>query len=251
MKQEVRESVETTREAPKSTFTIEHKRNLSKSMKGRIPWNKGLTKKDPRVLKNTLATQSNPNLRKNLSKAAMGHKSTFNRKHTQEEIDKISEKQTGRKHNYKVWNKDLTKETDIRLKKIGRNISKSLMKLPKEKRGEIGRKGRAGYKTVRVSKAEKTVCEILEKKEIQFIPQYKVQKEGFLTYVDIYIPKLNLCVYLDGIWWHRNSKEKDRNVTKTLRRLGYKVKRFKTIREEKVNSIVKYILDDDIVRHSK
>lgn len=72
-----------------------------------------------------------------------------------------------------------------------------------------------------------------------------------MTYVDIFIPKTNLCIYLDGIYWHRNSRDKDNLISKELRKLGYRVKRFKVIRNEKLDTIVKYILDDDIVRHSK
>jgi group I intron endonuclease len=38
---------------PKSPFTEEHKKALSESKKGKIPWNKGLTKDDERVRKYT------------------------------------------------------------------------------------------------------------------------------------------------------------------------------------------------------
>jgi hypothetical protein len=137
MRQENSESVETTRETPKRTFTIEHRQNLSDAMKGRVAWNKGLTKDDPRVLNYTLARINNPeyeNYKIKLSKALMGHKSTFNKKHTQATRDKMSKWQLGRKHNYDVWNKGLTKKTSKKLRSISKNISKSLMLIPEERR---------------------------------------------------------------------------------------------------------------------
>ena len=79
MKQEVRESVETTREAPKSTFTIEHKRHLSKSMKARIPWNKGLTAKDDDRIASGIR---NARWGKSLSLNARKHLSEYNKKHS-------------------------------------------------------------------------------------------------------------------------------------------------------------------------
>jgi len=136
------DALETTRESPKRSFTIEHRQKLSEAMKGRKAWNKGLDKTDPRVLKNTIATQSNPNLRKNLSKALMGHKSTFNRKHTKEELIKMKSWSLGRKKWYKVWNKGLTKNTSSILAENGKKISISLLKIPKEQRSALSLKAR-------------------------------------------------------------------------------------------------------------
>lgn len=47
----------------KREFSEEHRKNLSKACMGRVPWNKGLTKKDPRVrkyLKGSKNTQFKP-----------------------------------------------------------------------------------------------------------------------------------------------------------------------------------------------
>lgn len=46
-----------------------------------------------------------------------------------------------------------------------------------------------------------------------------------LTSVDFYIPSKKLCVYVDGVYWHRNLGEKDRRQTKILKAAGFKVLR--------------------------
>lgn len=246
------ESVETTREAPKSSFTSQHRLRLSEAMKGRIPWNKGLTKKDPRVLKNTIATQSNPNLRKNLSKALMGHVSTFNRKHTDAEKKKISVAHTGKKKHYPVWNKGLTKKTSDKLRKIGKNISASLMMLPKEKRSEMGRFARMAMKPVRISRQEELITHALLSNGINVIPQHKITSNKFLTFVDLFFPETNTCVFIDGKYWHglREIIARDKIADKKLISMSYKVKRF-TLTRDNEDEIIKDILDGDIVRHSK
>ena len=248
-----RESVETTRKAPKRTFTIKHRKKLSEARKGKSSWNKGLTKDDPRVLKNTLATQANPNLRKNLSKALMGHKSTFNRKHTKEEIEKIRITHTGKKHNYKVWNKGLTKENSNKMRSIAKNISKALLLIPKEIRCENSRKARMSMKVIKVSSFEDIITKELDKTDINFISQYKINIGNMLTFVDFFFPDTNTCLYIDGIYWHNRPEviKRDKKANKILKLNGYKVKRFIVKTKKDVQLIIKIILDGDIVRHSK
>lgn len=251
--QEIRESVETTREAPRKKITSEHRMNLSKSMKGRIPWNKGLTKEDPRVRKNTENTQKNPNLRENLSKALMGHKSTFLRKHTLEEIQRISESHRGKKHSYKVWNKGLTKFTDERLAKVGKSISKALMNKTEEWRKETSRRAKLNLIMPKVSRMEKEIQSLLIKEKIAFKSQYKIRVEETITSVDIYLPDRKECIYIDGIYWHNRPevKERDIKINSSLEQQGYKVTRFIDDTKISASSIVNKILGDDIVRHSK
>ncbi len=252
MKPKNSESVETTREAPESSFTSQHRLRLSKAMQGKIPWNKGLTKADPRVAQYVRVRNANPNYRVNLSKTLMGHSSTFNRKHTDAEKKKISVAHTGKKKNYPVWNKGLTKKTSDKLRRIGINISAGLMKLPSEKRSEIGRAGRAAMKPIRISRQEKVVAAELLAMGINMIPQHKIAFDDLLTFVDLFFPDTTTCVYIDGIYWHgkKEAVAHDKIVDEKLTAKGYKVKRFWLTRDNE-DEIVKEILDGDIVRHSK
>lgn len=249
------ESVETTRETPKRSFTIKHKLNLSKSMKGRKAWNKGLTKDDPRVARYTQTRINNPDYelyKQKLSIVNMGHKSTFNRKHTREEIQKIKDKQIGRIHNYKVWNKDLNTKNSKKVKDIGRKISFTLKNnLSVEERSIIGRNARSKVIPYKISKGEKYISLKIKENGIDFIPQYKIQTDKILTYVDIFIPK-KICIYIDGIYWHNRPEviKRDNAINIELKNLGYLIKRY--ILNNNEDEIVKeIILDDDIVRYSK
>lgn len=78
-----------TQKGKKRTFTYEHRKNLSESLKGKSkkvpPWNKGLTKdNDERLAK----------LAVNRSKAGNNHQ--IGVKHSQDRIEKIQKKLTGR-----------------------------------------------------------------------------------------------------------------------------------------------------------
>ena len=251
MKQVSRESVETTREAPKRTFTINHRQKLSESMKGRKPWNKGLTKTDPRINASIDKRLANPNYRINLSKALMGHAKTFFQ-HSDETKNRIRNAHLGKTHDYDVWNKGLRKKTNQKLETIGRNISKSLLAKPEKWRKDTARKARLSVKQYRISGCEKEFEVLLISNKISYISQYRIILNSRFTDVDFFLPESNLCIYIDGIHWHKD-KEKDTRIDTRLKELGYKVLRISVTRkgENDYDSIIKYLLDDDIVRHSK
>jgi len=228
MKQLNRETVETTREAPKRTFTVEHRENLSKAMKGKPAWNKGLTMDDPRVRRGVEKAQANPNLRANLSKALLGHADTFRRKHTPEEIERIRRAQAGRPKAYPVWNKGLTKHTDARLARVGRSISKALLAKPEAWRKETSRIAKMYVKFPKVSKFEQEVADIFAARGIDILQQHPIRIGDVITFVDIYLPDKRVCVYIDGTYWHHRTEVQRRDIitTATLTDFGYKVFRF-------------------------
>jgi len=41
--------------------------------------------------------------------------------------------------------------------------------------------------------------------------EYEKQKQIGRTRPDAYIPELNLCVYVDGLYWHSRQKDLDRD----------------------------------------
>lgn len=223
-----RESLETTRETPKRTFTIEHRRNLSKAMMGHKPWNLGLTKADPRVRRGIEKTWSNPNIRANLSKALMGHPGTFRRKHTEEEKEKIRRAHLGRPKHYRVWNEGLTAKTDERLRRIGRKISKTLLARPEEVKRKAALHAKKFASYTKVSKFEQQVVDEFIRQGIEIMPQHCLKFDSTMTYVDVYIPEHRLCVYIDGSYWHRRPEvvARDERIAVVLKANGYQVLRF-------------------------
>jgi hypothetical protein len=63
---------------------------------------------------------------------------------------------------------------------------------------------------------------------------FKTQLDGVLRAIDIFIPKLNLCIEFDGSYWHKGTREIDRIKSNLLLKEGYKVIR---VREEPLKKI--------------
>lgn len=157
------------------------------------------------------------------------------------------------------WNRGLTKETDERVKKNARKISKSLMgkKLSKEHRNKlkIWKLGRNKYNSEWARKISNSriniICPIkdtsIEVKIQNFLKELKIE---FLTHhymhiehgyqCDIFIPSKNLVIECDGDYWHGNINnprykilnkfqleqlEEDKIRTKELIEKGFKVLR--------------------------
>lgn len=123
--------------------TKESKEKMSKTRKGRIPWNKGLTKEtDIRVLKNSIATSKGLKGHKPSEKARKIASDRWLGDNNPSKNPELLEKrtQTRLKNNnnkwmpndYIVWNKGLTKETNESVRLIGLKNSISLKgrKLP-------------------------------------------------------------------------------------------------------------------------
>ena len=99
---------------------------MSKASKGQIPWNKGLTKKDPRVAKY---------VRYGKETSAYGKVSPMKgKKHTEEAKRKMSESQMGRKHSNKTKQKmSEAHKGRVKTKAHRLNLSKSLKNKPKSR----------------------------------------------------------------------------------------------------------------------
>ena len=69
---------------------------------------------------------------------------------------------------------------------------------------------------------------------------FKTRLDGRLRAIDIYIPKLNLCVEFDGAYWHKGKRELDKIKSEMLFEEGFKLIR---VREEPL----KKIYDTDVI----
>ena len=69
---------------------------------------------------------------------------------------------------------------------------------------------------------------------------FKTRLNGRLRAIDIFIPKLNLCIEFDGSYWHKGKREIDKIKSNLLLKEGYSVIR---VREEPL----KKIHDTDVI----
>ena len=69
---------------------------------------------------------------------------------------------------------------------------------------------------------------------------FKTKLEGHLRAIDIFIPKLNLCIEFDGAYWHKGKREIDKIKSEMLFDEGFKLIR---VREEPL----KKIYDTDVI----
>ena len=69
---------------------------------------------------------------------------------------------------------------------------------------------------------------------------FKTTLDGKLRAIDIFVPKLNLCIEFDGAYWHKGKREIDKIKSNLLLKEGYSVVR---VREEPL----KKIHDTDVI----
>ena len=62
----------------------------------------------------------------------------------------------------------------------------------------------------------------------------KTRLKGRLRAIDIFIPKLNLCIEFDGSYWHKGKRELDKIKSEMLFEEGFKLIR---VREEPLKKI--------------
>jgi len=78
------------------------------------------------------------------------------------------------------------------------------------------------------SSIEKIMREWLQENNIEFISQYYISLENSTwTHVDFYIPESNICLYVDGNYYHSlpNAKRCDEEQNRILPQMGYIVVR--------------------------
>ena len=152
-----------------------------------------------------------------------------------------------------TWNKGLTKETDERVAKNAKHVSESFQKTiangyvnptwngvywSEEKRKEQSKRKKKLYtehpekhpnvkmhQNGFISKPEKITKQWLIEHNIDYIPQYRVQHEDLIRYVDFYIPHLYLFIEIDGSYWHKDTKDLDEKKDLLAKKYGFKTLR--------------------------
>lgn len=91
------------------------------------------------------------------------------------------------------------------------------------------------------SKIERMVCREVESTGTPFVRQYKIELEPGYSLVDLFIPSLNLCVYVDGHYWHSlpRAQKRDKAINNLLPIMGFTVFR---IREKRLQADTRSLL---------
>jgi hypothetical protein len=123
----------------------------------------------------------------------------FNKKHTEETINKISASKSGvttsdhmSKPEYRKMFSDMVKE-----RWSNGSLEYTRLKLSFSMKERISNGTMKGYNR---SKAEDEIIEFLIKENIEVIPNYIIEGKIF----DIFIPKFNLVIEYNGDYWHCN-----------------------------------------------
>jgi G:T-mismatch repair DNA endonuclease (very short patch repair protein) len=126
----------------------------------------------------------------------------YNKKHTDETINKISSSKTGivtsdhmSTDKYRKIVSDLAKERWGSGKMEKTRLKLSQIMKDKHIKGEI--------KSINRSKAEFEIIDCLERNNIQCEPNHYIDSKIY----DIYIPKYNLLIEYNGDYWHCNPKK--------------------------------------------
>ena len=106
----------------------------------------------------------------------------------------------------------------------------------------VGRKSKCPYCDLTPqSKQELTITFELKTLFNNIEPKgLKTRLNGRLRAIDIYLPKLNLCIEFDGSYWHKDKRDIDKIKSEMLLKEGFKLIR---VREEPL----KKIYDTDVV----
>jgi very-short-patch-repair endonuclease len=88
-------------------------------------------------------------------------------------------------------------------------------------------KMRSNIKQTNVSSIEYPVRYVVEDLKLNYIPQFRIPVGNSYTRVDIFVPLLRLCIFVDGDYWHSLPSyiERDIRVNKSLKNDGYLVLR--------------------------
>jgi G:T-mismatch repair DNA endonuclease (very short patch repair protein) len=179
------------------------------------------------------------NLRKILSPRFSGEGNPYyGRKHTEEILQKISDKKRGRPS----WNKGIPCSEQTRKKLREFNLGNRHTEACKAKIAAASKKmwetrDRRILEEVRLKISNARMKQVfpLRDSSIEVLLQNALRVKGvdfekhkpIFGQPDIFIPP-NLCIFADGEYWHRTPKkvERDSVVNITLQLMGYKVLRF-------------------------
>jgi DNA mismatch endonuclease (patch repair protein) len=130
-------------------------------------------------------------------------------------------------------------------------------KMSKEERTEACKKWFTAAHNVNISSVEKAIYKELNSLNIYFISHYQI----YVMWVDVYVPKYNLVIEVDGCYWHgckkcgfdderaKEARKKDRQRDYHLKNEGYKIVRIKEhdIKKDARKALVLGLKEEGIV----
>jgi hypothetical protein len=206
------------------------------SLKGNIPWNKGLKGSQVAWNKGLKGRKHTQETKDKISKSGKGRKHTeeskekmrqaaLNRKHIEESKKKMSESKKGKTSNMKgkkhtkeskkkmsdslkgkpVWNKGIPM-TEDQIKKSSEAQLKFWAGLTDEERIKRTEHLR-NFNYDIISSIEIAIINVLDKINEPYIQQYIYK----YFYIDIYLPQYNLFIECNGDYWHSLPRRKRRD----------------------------------------
>lgn len=137
-----------------------------------------------------------------------------------------------------AWNKNLTKETDERVRRYSESESRVI-----KEQFRSGKRKVNGYRHYKETDIENILANQLDLENIRYKRNFPIVLKYFTTYPDLYIEESKLCIYADGEHWHNypNLTQRDKQVNSELKKADYTVLRFwgKEIRKNLPNCIKK------------
>jgi len=237
-------------------FSENHRKKLSESHKGQIPWNKGLTKENSKLMQcisEKLKGRKRPTPKSAWKK---GHIPWNKGKMLSEEIkNKLRLSHIGKKPS-----RESNLKRSLSLK--GRKRPKEIVEKIKRTRNtpEIKERLRR-HRLKQIFPTKDTEIEVmfqneLRRRDIEFISHLPIEN---VCQTDMFIEP-NMCVFCDGDWWHanpvkysenlheiqKNNIEKDKRQNNLLEIMGYKVLRF--WEDEIRKNVVKCVDDVEKIR---
>jgi len=222
--------------------------------KGCRAWNRGLTKSDIRVKKyvdkhigksGMIGKRHSEVTKLSMSISAMGNKNGVGNRSN-----------TGKP----AWNKGLPKEKHPQYGKK-RSIETKL-KIGKKNKGKIrSEETKQRLRDIRLKQVfplKDTSIEIKVQNQLKEKDYSFETHKALIGQPDIYLYKINLCIFIDGCYWHscpihfpkrvQKRIEKDLKINKKLRELGYSVIRiWEHDIEKKDFNIENYLIDMRII----
>jgi len=196
-------------------------------------WNCGYTSIRNAIIKNgfKLRTQSESLKGKKKGPYSEGTKRKMSKSHKDKKCSEKTKKKISIANTGNIaWNKDLTKETDDRVRKMS---EKALLRIQNNS---------GPFKD---TKPELKMKEILNELNIQFEHQFRLQNHLF----DFHLLNTNILIEVDGDYWHGNPKKfsKLNKVQKIVKQKDLKKESF----AKENNFILLRFWEDNILNNAK
>lgn len=129
----------------------------------------------------------------------------------------------GKKDSQIAWNKGLTKNTDVRVRKYSISMRDTVRRQFREGKRKVN-----GCRHWKETSLEKILWLMLDSLSLSYEKNKEIRLKNFSTFPDAYVAKYKLCLYADGEYWHNypDYSNKDKIINRMLPKYEYQILRF-------------------------